>query len=51
LFEYVLVDEAWTLNILGVTSGDMGSAAEYALRGKKGVAVFMLSPRGWMSLF
>ena len=40
-----------TLNILGATSGDTGSAAEYALRGKSGVQVFMLSPQGRMSLF
>jgi threonine synthase len=39
------------LNILGATSGDTGSAAEYAMRGKEGVKVFMLSPRGKMSAF
>ena len=39
------------LNILGATSGDTGSAAEYALRGKKGVRVFMTSPKGRMSPF
>ncbi len=39
------------LNILGATSGDTGSAAEYALRGKKNVNVFMLSPHGRMSSF
>jgi len=51
LFEYVLADEHRTLNILGATSGDTGSAAEYAMRGKQGVAVFMLSPQGRMSPF
>ena len=40
-----------TLNILGATSGDTGSAAEYAMRGKRGVRVFMLSPHGRMSPF
>lgn len=50
-FEYVLSKENKTLNILGATSGDTGSAAEYALRGKKGVKVFMLSPEGKMSAF
>ena len=50
-FEYVLQKEGKTLNILGATSGDTGSAAEYALRGKKGVQVFMLSPEGKMSAF
>jgi threonine synthase len=39
------------LNILGATSGDTGSAAEYAMRGKKGVRVFMTSPQGRMSPF
>ncbi|MDO4434293.1 MAG: threonine synthase [Alysiella sp.] len=51
LFEYVLAKENKQLNILGATSGDTGSAAEYALRGKKGVNVFMLSPEGKMSAF
>lgn len=50
-FEYVLAKEGKTLNILGATSGDTGSAAEYALRGKKGINVFMLSPEGKMSDF
>ena len=40
-----------TLNILGATSGDTGSSAEYAMRGKRGVEVFMLSPHGRMSPF
>ena len=51
LFEYELARRDQTLNILGATSGDTGSAAEYAMRGKKGVNVFMLSPRGRMSPF
>jgi threonine synthase len=51
VFEYVLTQRGETLNILGATSGDTGSAAEYALRGKRGVAVFMLSPHGRMSAF
>ena len=51
LFEYVLARENRELNILGATSGDTGSAAEYAMRGKKGVRVFMLSPKGKMSAF
>ncbi len=51
LFEYVLARRGTTLNILGATSGDTGSAAEYAMRGKQGVAVFMLSPAGRMSAF
>lgn len=51
MFEYVLTQQNKQLNILGATSGDTGSAAEYALRGKKGVNVFMLSPEGKMSAF
>ncbi|WP_025140318.1 threonine synthase [Achromobacter sp. DH1f] len=51
VFEYVLTRRGTTLNIVGATSGDTGSAAEYALRGKRGVAVFMLSPHGRMSAF
>jgi threonine synthase len=51
LFEDVLVRRAQTLNILGATSGDTGSAAEHALRGRRGVQVFMLSPHGRMSAF
>ncbi len=51
LFEYVLDKKGETTNILGATSGDTGSAAEYAMRGKKGVRVFMLSPHQKMSRF
>ncbi|MEO8057608.1 MAG: threonine synthase [Burkholderiales bacterium] len=51
LFEYELGRRRQTLNILGATSGDTGSAAEYAMRGKAGVNVFMLSPKGRMSPF
>jgi threonine synthase len=51
LFEYVLNKRGETTNILGATSGDTGSAAEYAMRGKKGVRVFMLSPHQKMSRF
>ena len=51
LFEYVLAREGREINIVGATSGDTGSAAEYAMRGKQGVNVFMLSPHGKMSPF
>ncbi|MBA3033031.1 MAG: threonine synthase [Gammaproteobacteria bacterium] len=51
LFEHVLAERGATINILGATSGDTGSAAEYAMRGKHGVRVFMLSPHGLMSAF
>ena len=51
LFEYELKRRGAQLNILGATSGDTGSAAEYAMRGKQGIRVFMLSPEGRMSPF
>jgi threonine synthase len=51
LFEYELARRNAELNIFGATSGDTGSAAEYAMRGKKGVRVFMTSPQGRMSPF
>ncbi|CAG0939150.1 threonine synthase [Gallionellaceae bacterium] len=51
LFEYALDKQHDELNILGATSGDTGSAAEYAMRGKRGIRVFMLSPHGKMSAF
>lgn len=51
LFEYVLNKRGQETNILGATSGDTGSAAEYAMRGKKGIRVFMLSPHQKMSRF
>ena len=51
LFEYHLARQGEELNIFGATSGDTGSAAEYAMRGKKGVRVFMTSPQGRMSPF
>ncbi len=51
LFEYELGRRGEQLNILGATSGDTGSAAEYAMRGKEGVRVFMTSPHGRMSAF
>ena len=51
LFEYALEREGRDLNVLGATSGDTGSSAEYAMRGKRHVNVFMLSPHGRMSPF
>ena len=51
LFEYELGRRGEQLNILGATSGDTGSAAEYAMKGKQGVRVFMTSPHGRMSPF
>lgn len=51
LFEYTLDKQGAELNIFGATSGDTGSAAEYAMRGKRGIRVFMLSPHRKMSAF
>ncbi len=51
LFEAELAQRRAQLNILGATSGDTGSAAEVALRGRAGIRVFMLSPHGRMSAF
>ncbi len=51
LFEYVLTRTGEELNILGATSGDTGSSAEYAMRGRSRIRVFMLSPQGKMTHF
>lgn len=51
LFEYELSRRGETINILGATSGDTGSAAEYAMRGRDGIRVFMLTPAGRMTPF
>jgi threonine synthase len=51
LFESALSKNNQNLNVLGATSGDTGPAAEHAMRGKKGIQVFMLSPQGRMSPF
>ncbi len=51
LFEYELERRDTSITILGATSGDTGSAAEYALMGKPRVSVFMLSPQGRMTPF
>ncbi len=50
-FEFILEKKGITLNILGATSGDTGSAAEYAMINKSNISVFMLSPKGRMSSF
>lgn len=50
-FEYALARSGVTMNILGATSGDTGSSAEQAMRGKRHLNVFMLSPYGKMSAF
>lgn len=49
LFEYLLAKEDQSLNIVGATSGDTGSAAIHGVRGKKGISIFMLHPEGKVS--
>ena len=49
LFAFFLKKRNQPLRILGATSGDTGSAAIHGLRGKKGVDVFMLYPKGRVS--
>ncbi len=49
LFEHYLARGGQRLTIAGATSGDTGSAAIHALRGKAGVEVFILFPRGRVS--
>lgn len=49
LFEKILEDEDSTLNILGATSGDTGSAAIYGVKGKNRIHIFILHPKGRVS--
>ncbi len=51
LFEYELGRRGEEINILGATSGDTGSSAEYAMRGRDNIRVFMLTPAGRMTPF
>ncbi|TVS29770.1 threonine synthase [Corynebacterium sanguinis] len=51
LFEYELTRRGEELNILGATSGDTGSSAEHAMRGRDNIRVFMLTPAGRMTAF
>ncbi len=49
LFTYLLERKGGTLNILGATSGDTGSAAIYGVRGKPRIQIFILYPKGRIS--
>lgn len=49
LFEYLIAREGGMLRILGATSGDTGSAAIYGVRGKAGIDIFILHPKGRVS--
>jgi threonine synthase len=46
LFEYLLAENGKTMNIVGATSGDTGSAAIYGVRGKRNINIFILHPHG-----
>ena len=45
-FDHILEERGETLNILGATSGDTGSAAIHGLRGKERINIFMMHPKG-----
>ena len=49
LFEYLLKKEKRSLNIIGATSGDTGSAAIHGIRGKDNINIFILHPHGKVS--
>ncbi|MCB1206631.1 MAG: threonine synthase [Verrucomicrobiae bacterium] len=49
LFEEQIERTGETINVLGATSGDTGSAAIHGLAGKKGAKVFILYPKGRIS--
>lgn len=49
LFEEQIERTGQTINVLGATSGDTGSAAIHGLAGKKGVNAFVLYPEGRIS--
>ncbi len=51
LFPYVLEKQNKRLNIVGATSGDTGSSAIHAMKGKPRIEVVMLSPHNRMSAF
>jgi len=46
LYEYQCRTRGETINVLGATSGDTGSAAIHGLLGKPGTAIFILYPDG-----
>ena len=49
LFEHQIRRTGETINVLGATSGDTGSAAIHGLAKKEGVNVFILYPKGRIS--
>lgn len=49
VYDYVLEQRDQTINILGATSGDTGSAAIHGVRGKDRIRIFMMHPKGRIS--
>jgi threonine synthase len=49
LFERLLAESGRRMTVVGATSGDTGSAAIHALRGRAGIEVFILFPKGRVS--
>ena len=49
LFDYFTAKRGQKLTILGATSGDTGSAAIEACRGRENVTIYMLHPKGRVS--
>ncbi|HBT84168.1 MAG: threonine synthase [Desulfuromonadales bacterium GWD2_61_12] len=49
LFAYLLAERGETMNIVGATSGDTGSAAIAGVRGKDNINIFILHPHGRVS--
>ncbi|MFU8780819.1 MAG: threonine synthase [Kiritimatiellia bacterium] len=46
LFSHILKGAGETLNIVAATSGDTGSAAIHGVRGKPGMQIFVMHPKG-----
>ncbi|RMH43820.1 MAG: threonine synthase [Gammaproteobacteria bacterium] len=49
LFSELLHRQGRRMTIIGATSGDTGSAAIEGVRGRKGISIFMLHPKGRVS--
>jgi len=46
LFETILAQRQGSLNIVAATSGDTGSAAIYGVKGRSGIRIFVMHPKG-----
>jgi len=46
VFEYILDERGHSVNILGATSGDTGSAAIAGVRGKSNINIYIMFPEG-----